>query len=185
MRIKKVSQYIEGGANLSNVYGTSNENGYTQEYINNLPSAITVSLTTIQSANISTAYSGVKIAFNNIVSQAGNKLTFDSTNNCVVIGAGVHHVEVSAHITLANGSNNLSDRYLSIINRTQNKAVGQMFFQNAYAMNWNYIMTVSPSICAVNEGDAINAAVSSGLVETLSIKGGPSPRVILTVKVID
>lgn len=36
MRIKKTSQYIEGGANLSNVYGTSNENGYTQEYINSL-----------------------------------------------------------------------------------------------------------------------------------------------------
>lgn len=36
MRIKKTSQYIEGGASLSNVYGTSNENGYTQEYINNL-----------------------------------------------------------------------------------------------------------------------------------------------------
>ena len=34
MRIKKTSQYIEGGASLSNVYGTSNENGYTQEYIN-------------------------------------------------------------------------------------------------------------------------------------------------------
>ena len=34
MRIKKVSQYIEGGASLSNEYGTSNENGYTQEYIN-------------------------------------------------------------------------------------------------------------------------------------------------------
>lgn len=36
MRIKKTSQYIEDGANLSNVYGTSNENGYTQSYINNL-----------------------------------------------------------------------------------------------------------------------------------------------------
>ena len=36
MRIKKTSQYIEGGASLSNVYGTSNENGYTQEYINGL-----------------------------------------------------------------------------------------------------------------------------------------------------
>lgn len=36
MRIKKTSQYIEGGASLSNVYGTSNENGYTQEYINKL-----------------------------------------------------------------------------------------------------------------------------------------------------
>ena len=36
MTIKKTSQYIEGGASLSNVYGTSNENGYTQEYINGL-----------------------------------------------------------------------------------------------------------------------------------------------------
>lgn len=34
MRIKKTSQYMQGGASLSNVYGTSNENGYTQEYIN-------------------------------------------------------------------------------------------------------------------------------------------------------
>ena len=36
MRIKKTSQYIEGGASLSNVYGTSQSNGYTQEYINGL-----------------------------------------------------------------------------------------------------------------------------------------------------
>jgi len=35
MRIRKTSQYIEGGASLSNVYGTSDSNGYTQEYINN------------------------------------------------------------------------------------------------------------------------------------------------------
>jgi hypothetical protein len=35
MRIKKTSQYMQGAANLSNAYGTSNENGYTQEYINN------------------------------------------------------------------------------------------------------------------------------------------------------
>lgn len=36
MLIKKTSQYIEGGASLSNVYGTSDSNGYTQEYVNNL-----------------------------------------------------------------------------------------------------------------------------------------------------
>lgn len=36
MLIKKTSQYIEGGASLSNVYGTSDSNGYTQEYINGL-----------------------------------------------------------------------------------------------------------------------------------------------------
>ena len=36
MRIKKTSQYMEGGANLSTVYGTSNTDGYTQSYINSL-----------------------------------------------------------------------------------------------------------------------------------------------------
>ena len=36
MRIKKTSQYIEDGASLSNEYGTSDSNGYTQEYINNI-----------------------------------------------------------------------------------------------------------------------------------------------------
>lgn len=36
MRIKKTSQYMQGGASLSNVYGTSDSNGYTQEYINGL-----------------------------------------------------------------------------------------------------------------------------------------------------
>ena len=36
MRIKKTSQYIEGGASISNVYGTSQSNGYSQEYMNNL-----------------------------------------------------------------------------------------------------------------------------------------------------
>jgi hypothetical protein len=35
-QIQKTSQYIEGGASLSNTYGTSNENGYTQEYINGI-----------------------------------------------------------------------------------------------------------------------------------------------------
>lgn len=36
MRIRKTSQYIEGGATLSNTYGTSQKDGYTQEYTNNL-----------------------------------------------------------------------------------------------------------------------------------------------------
>lgn len=48
MRIKKTSQYMQGGASLSNVYGTSNENGYTQEYINELH---TPTITTISGIN--------------------------------------------------------------------------------------------------------------------------------------
>ena len=36
MRIKKTSQYMEGGASISNVYGTSQSDGYSQEYINGI-----------------------------------------------------------------------------------------------------------------------------------------------------
>lgn len=36
MRIRKTSQYMEGGAHLSNVFGASTSNGYTQNYINGL-----------------------------------------------------------------------------------------------------------------------------------------------------
>lgn len=46
MRIKKTSQYMEGGASLSNIYGTSNENGYTQEYVNNLADLLTTNKVT-------------------------------------------------------------------------------------------------------------------------------------------
>lgn len=34
MRIKKTSQYMEGGASISNVYGTSQSDGYSQSFIN-------------------------------------------------------------------------------------------------------------------------------------------------------
>lgn len=34
MRIKKTSQYIEGGASISNIYGTSQSDGYSQSFIN-------------------------------------------------------------------------------------------------------------------------------------------------------
>ena len=33
-QIEKTSQYLEVGASISNVYGTSQENGYSQEYLN-------------------------------------------------------------------------------------------------------------------------------------------------------
>ena len=41
MRIKKTSQYIEPGASLTDDYGTSTTDGYTQNYINTNFNAIT------------------------------------------------------------------------------------------------------------------------------------------------
>jgi len=47
MRIKKTSQYIEGGAILRNEYGTSQTDGYVQEYINTALSNVSASIPTM------------------------------------------------------------------------------------------------------------------------------------------
>lgn len=42
MRIKKTSQYLEGGASISNVYGTSTSNGYSQNFLNRFNNLIKI-----------------------------------------------------------------------------------------------------------------------------------------------
>lgn len=171
---------------FNNTYGTSQTEGYSQEYINSLPNAITVRLSDNQSAAISSSYTRVKIAFNRLVAQAGDKLTFDSTNNCIVIGAGVNHIEVSANAVISNGSNSISDRYVYIVkDKTPIENIGQAYYLNGIASNQHYPVNVTPIIYEVSENDKIIAQVSSGLAETLSIKGASQPRTYLTVKVID
>jgi len=183
MRIKKTSQYIEGGASLSTVYGTSNTDGYTQSYINGMANAITICLSSNQSATISSSYGAQNINFDKIYFSTGNKLTFDSTNHCIVIGSGVHHIEINASTVIANGNNNTSDRYLYCYKDTTN--VGQTYYLNAVPTNQHYPLCITPFITEVAEGDKIYIKISSGQAETISVKGASTPRTYLTVKVID
>lgn len=163
-----------------------------EEAINNVDArvdlstnAITILLSSDYSASITSAYTRIKIPFNNQVLKIGNKLTFDSTNNQIIIGSGVHHIEVSAMAVLKNGSSSSGDRYLYVSKNSSSSTIAQCYYQNAFATNYNYPVTVVPIIVSVEENDIIYATVSSGLVETLNVRGSSMGRTYLTIRVID
>lgn len=104
MRIKKVSQYIEGGASLSNEYGTSNENGYTQEYINNLGTYSTDEI------RIGTWF-GKPLYRKSIVK------TGQTVNNNTTISLGVQNAE------------DITKYYYSFKNRSTNFFHGQIVYE--------------------------------------------------------
>lgn len=163
------------------------ENQAITNYVDDKTSvnAITILLSSDQSANISSGYARVKINFNTEVLKIGNKLSFDSANNQIVVGAGVHHVEISCNAVVKNGSSGLGDRYayVSINDNTNTKA--QAYYQNQFATNYNYPLNICPIIASVSENDKIYATVSSGVVETMQVKGASIGRTYLTVKVLD
>lgn len=106
MRIKKTSQYIEGGASLSNEYGTSNENGYTQDYINNLETYSTDEI------RIGTWF-GKPLYRKSIVK------TGQTVNNNTTISLGVQNVE------------DIAKYYYSFKNRSTNFFHGQIVYEAA------------------------------------------------------
>lgn len=88
MRIKKTSQYMEGGASLSNVYGTSNENGYTQEYINSLTSNYEIKIISVTATTDANGFfdTGIARSSNFILGVSGSfdflyKIYIENTNN--------------------------------------------------------------------------------------------------------
>ena len=95
MRIKKTSQYMEGGANLSNIYGTSNENGYTQDYINNNvePKGVVIYDGTTKYANdimvIPTEYKKLDVyCYSYVNAQAKNIISVDTSTNSTQFTTG-------------------------------------------------------------------------------------------------
>ena len=155
------------------------------DLLNDNVSAITILLSSDQSVNISSGYTRVKINFNTQVLKVGDKLSFDSTNNQIVVGAGVHHVEISCNVVVKNGSSGLGDRYAYVSINENSNTKAQAYYQNQFATNYNYPLNICPIIASVSENDKIYATVSSGVVETMQVRGASIGRTYLTVKVID
>ena len=149
--------------------------------------AITISLSSNQSASIPSEYGVAQINFDTQKAKVGDGLTFDSTNHLIKIGSGINYIEISSNIVIANGSNSYGDRYLNIFKRTSGTgtAVAQCYYLNSIATNNHYPLTIPPVIIPVSENDEIYCMVSSAITETLSIRGGSVTRSFLTVKVIN
>lgn len=86
-QIQKTSQYIEGGASLSNEYGTSNENGYTQQYINGLSTYEQEDIynnengtnASFQLTNNASDYDYLEVFFADAANKAGRMLSVKAT----------------------------------------------------------------------------------------------------------
>lgn len=149
--------------------------------------AIIVNLNATASITTSTpAYTQKVIPLNNEYIKLGNKLTFNSTNNSVVVGAGVNHVEISASASLRNSNTtSAAERVLSIKTSTT-PYIGQASFRNSYSSsNTAYNLSISPLIISVQENEEIQLCFSSETSETIKVYGSASCITYLTVKVID
>lgn len=52
MRIKKIAPVTPANGNIENSYGTSQENGYTQEYINGMTKATLIDISSYKTSNV-------------------------------------------------------------------------------------------------------------------------------------
>ena len=146
-----------------------------------LQNAITVGLAAdfVQSTG-----SAVKIPIDTILCKLGDKLTFSSSDNSIVIGEGINYVEVSGHIMQKSSHSNLCGLYISKNAMSLNSAVAVSFSQ----INTVNVMTctaISPTIVKVNPGDKFYLAGYSdqnGKTVTYTPYNGKSNY--LTVKVI-
>ena len=148
--------------------------------------AIVVNLTTTQ-ANISitTSYRLVKIPLNNEYLKIGTKLSFDSTNNNIVIGSGVHHVRISAQSYLGEFSNNQNKERILVIIKNTNSWLAQSDDIHAYNTRDKITLNISNCIVSVSEGDTISLQTVSEVVETYKINGSDDLKTFITVEVID
>lgn len=121
MRIKKTSQYIEGGASISNVYGTSQENGYSQEYINGK----------VTPENWS---SEIGTGFGCYVKKTGNVVTITATNTATISLTGYAQTQIGTLTQKYCPSKNIR---FPVYVRTTSNVYGQVNTNGAIVLfNW-------------------------------------------------
>ena len=123
--------------------------------------------------------------FNKIMYSIGNKLTFDSTNNCIVVGTGVNHIKVSGAIMQKCTDPDLCGGYITKNGFDSNAGV-TMAFTYLPVTNQMFYIGIADKIISVSEGDKIylvDYVNRGGINVTLISYNGRSTY--LTVEVID
>lgn len=104
---------------------------------------------------LSTAGTNIALNLNSVTRSAGNKLTLNTTNHRVIIGAGANYVRVSGQIYVATvGSNGTKNAYIY-----QNDTIRSRGLANL-TTNYNTIV-VPPCILPVIENDYITLRAQS------------------------
>lgn len=139
------------------------------------PNFLQASMTSDQT--LSTANTNITLNLNSVTRSAGNKLSLNTTNHRVIVGAGVNYVRVSGQIYVATvGSNGTKNAYIY-----QNDAIRSRGLANL-TTNYNTIV-VPPCILPVAENDyfTLRAQSQNG---TTTVVSRESYTTFLLVEVI-
>ena len=163
--------------------GNTVPDGWEEVYSDNI---LVANLTTNNiTLSEGSGYSLVTIPLNNQNLKIGNKLTFDSTNNCIIIGAGVNHVKISGQAYTGTFSVTSGIRERILVGSINNTWTMQSGIYKTMATNERMEFNISSAIVSVSQGDAISLKMSSEAVETMKIYGGTDLKTFLSVEVID
>lgn len=149
--------------------------GYKEVGVESNANVMTATLSTTSSYTISTAWNYVKLPLDNLKPSIGSKLTF--TSNSIKIGAGVSYVKVSAN-AMMNGI--AMEEILQICRNSD--IVSQGYYRCTNVSHYG-VVSLSPVLIKVYEGDLITLKYGSGGTGTLKIAGGT--YTYLTVEVVE
>ena len=120
------------------------------------------------------------INLNTVVASVGNKLTFDSANNAVVIGSGVNYVSVSCGCAIILSSSGMTYQALFIRKNGSSTNIGNWAqSKGQYSPSTYSYTTLSDILIPVQEGDKISIALFNRAKGTLTIG-----KIYMSVKVI-
>ena len=112
MIIRKMQQPSDYPTNsISNAKTTGTTNTYSCDYINKaiddskLKSAILVGLSENKSINVSTAWSDIKIPFDNVIRKIGDGFSLDTSTGNIIASENVKNVKITIGIRVDNNVN--------------------------------------------------------------------------------
>ncbi|MBQ6546461.1 MAG: hypothetical protein IJL74_00490 [Bacilli bacterium] len=136
--------------------------------------AMTICLSANKSIGVSSTWTYYYMQFDTVDLRLGDKLSFEGYS--VKIGAGVHHVRVSANIMFEG----INGYCVAGVRKGSNWISEGYYRQNTTAYG---IVSLSPKIISVNQGDLINMGFGASATGTMVVAGGP--YTYLHVEVID
>lgn len=109
-----------------------------------------------------------KIQFGSILAQTGNKLTFDNSNDEIVIGSGISYVSISCGCILQQKSSGMTYQNLEIYKNSTVINVAEVKQQYSPA-TYYAPTTLSELLISVQEGDRISCKIFNRVAGTINV----------------
>lgn len=99
----------------------------------------------------------VEIPYDTNFASVGNKLTFDNTNDCIVIGEGISYVSVSAGMSIQLNTTGMTYQQFAIYkNNTKLDTYAQIRQNSTNTTNVTDFVTLADILIPVQAGDKIS-----------------------------